>query len=48
MTAADVLAVTKYVAPAIEVIDSRYQNFKVTLTDVIADNCSSARFVIGN
>lgn len=48
LTAADVLSVTQYVAPAIEVIDSRYQNFKFTLTDVIADNCSSARFVIGN
>ena len=35
------------VAPAIEVIDSRYQNFKFSLADVIADNCSSAGFIIG-
>ncbi len=48
VTAADVLSVTQYVAPAIEVIDSRYLNFKFTLVDVIADNCSSARFVIGS
>lgn len=34
-------------APAIEVIDSRYQNFKFSLEDVIADNCSSAAFCIG-
>jgi 2-oxo-3-hexenedioate decarboxylase len=34
-------------APAIEVIDSRYENFKFSLEDVIADNCSSAAFVIG-
>ena len=35
------------VAPAIEIIDSRYQNFKFSLEDVIADNCSSAGFVLG-
>ncbi|RXT14011.1 2-keto-4-pentenoate hydratase [Ammoniphilus sp. CFH 90114] len=48
ITAADVLRVTQYVAPAIEIIDSRYLNFKFTLTDVIADNCSSSRFIVGN
>ena len=35
------------VAVALEVIDSRYQNFKFSLEDVIADNCSSAAFAIG-
>lgn len=35
------------VAPALEVIDSRYENFKFSLEDVIADNCSSAAFVLG-
>jgi len=35
------------VAPAIEIIDSRYQNFKFSLEDVIADNCSSAGVVLG-
>ncbi len=35
------------VAAAIEIIDSRYENFKFTLEDVIADNCSSAALVIG-
>ena len=35
------------VAGAIEVIDSRYQNFKFSLSDVIADNCSSTGFVVG-
>lgn len=34
-------------APAIEIIDSRYQNFKFSLEDVVADNCSSAGLVIG-
>lgn len=35
------------VAPAIEIIDSRYDQFKFSLEDVIADNCSSAAFVFG-
>lgn len=36
-----------FIAPAIEIIDSRYDNFKFSLADVIADNCSSAAFVVG-
>ena len=36
------------IAIALEVIDSRYQNFKFSLEDVVADNCSSAAYVIGN
>ncbi|KSU63321.1 4-oxalocrotonate decarboxylase [[Bacillus] enclensis] len=48
VTAEDVLRVTKFVAPAIEIIDSRYLNFKFTLADVIADNCSSSKFLIGS
>ncbi len=35
------------VAVALEIIDSRYQNFKFSLEDVIADNCSSAGFAVG-
>jgi len=35
------------VAPALEVIDSRYENFRFSLTDVIADNASSSGYVIG-
>lgn len=35
------------VAPALEVIDSRYKNFKFSLEDVVADNCSSSAFVVG-
>lgn len=35
------------IAPALEIIDSRYQNFKFSLEDVIADNCSSAALVLG-
>lgn len=35
------------VAPALEIIDSRYKDFRFSLTDVIADNCSAAGFVVG-
>lgn len=35
------------IAPAIEIIDSRYENFKFTLEDVVADNCSSTGVVVG-
>jgi len=44
MTAA---AAVEAVAPALELIDSRYENFKFSLTDVIADNSSSSALVIG-
>nr|ACA01540.1 4-oxalocrotonate decarboxylase [Geobacillus stearothermophilus] len=48
VTSTQVLSATKYVAPALEIIDSRYQDFTFTLPDVIADNASSSRVVIGN
>ena len=35
------------VAVAIEIIDSRYENFKFSLEDVVADNCSSSGFILG-
>ena len=35
------------VAPALEIIDSRYENFKFSLTDVVADNSSSSGYAIG-
>lgn len=36
------------IAPAIEIIDSRYTDFRFALTDVVADNSSSSAFVIGD
>jgi 2-oxo-3-hexenedioate decarboxylase len=47
VTAAQALASVEAVAPALEVIDSRYRDFKFTLPDVIADNASSSGFVVG-
>ncbi len=47
VTADDVLDATERVVGGIEVIDSRYEAFKFTLPDVIADNTSAARVAIG-
>ncbi|GAC1570804.1 MAG: 2-keto-4-pentenoate hydratase [Candidatus Elarobacter sp.] len=44
----DVRAACEYVAPALEIIDSRIQDWKIGLSDTIADNGSSARFVLGS
>jgi len=48
VTPAQALAAVEAIAPAIEIIDSRYANFKFSLEDVVADNASSSAFVIGN
>jgi 2-oxo-3-hexenedioate decarboxylase len=42
-----VLAAIDFVLPAVEVIDSRYRDFKFDLKSVVADNTSASRFVIG-
>lgn len=47
VTGPQALAAVEAIAPAIEIIDSRYKDFKFTLPEVIADNASSSGFVIG-
>ncbi|MDO8434751.1 MAG: 2-keto-4-pentenoate hydratase [Candidatus Binatus sp.] len=47
ITREDVLAATEYVTPALEIIDTRLRDWKITLADTIADNASSARVVLG-
>jgi 2-keto-4-pentenoate hydratase len=47
VTAADVLAATEYVAVGIEILDSRYENYRFTMPDVVADDASAGRFVVG-
>jgi 2-oxo-3-hexenedioate decarboxylase len=47
LTALEAHSYLEAVAPAMEIIDSRYESFRFTLEDVIADNCSSAGVVIG-
>jgi 2-oxo-3-hexenedioate decarboxylase len=47
VTLAEAAAAVGGVAPALEIIDSRYENFKFSLTDVVADNSSSSGYVLG-
>jgi len=44
----DVLEATKYISPALEIVDSRITDWKITLKDTVADNASSGLFVIGD
>lgn len=46
-TVTSVLAATELVYGAVDVLDSRYQGFKFTLTDVVADNASAGAFYLG-
>lgn len=48
VTAAQALLAVDGVAPAMELIDSRYRDFKFSLNDVVADNSSAAGLVIGS
>ncbi|MDM4140109.1 MULTISPECIES: 2-keto-4-pentenoate hydratase [Mycobacterium] len=43
----DVLAATESLVPSIELIDTRITDWKIELCDTIADNASSAGFVLG-
>jgi 2-oxo-3-hexenedioate decarboxylase len=46
-TIANALAAVDFAVPALEIIDSRYADFKFDLPSVVADNGSSARYVVG-
>jgi len=46
-TVTSVLAATELIYGAVDVLDSRYQGFKFTLTDVVADNASAGAFSLG-
>ena len=48
VTAAQALFATARVVPAIEIIDSRFANFRFGFGDVIADNTSAARVIFGS
>lgn len=42
-----VLAATDYVAASLEIVDTRFDTQKITIVDTVADNASSALFVLG-
>ena len=47
VTITEVLAAIKLVFAGIDVLDSRYRDYRFTLPDVVADNCSAGRFLLG-
>jgi 2-keto-4-pentenoate hydratase len=47
-TAVDLMAAIAYALPAIEIVDSRLKDWKITIADTVADNASSAFFVLGS
>jgi 2-oxo-3-hexenedioate decarboxylase len=48
VTAAGAMRAVEAVLGGIEIIDSRYKDFRFALTDVVADNASSGAFVTGS
>jgi 2-keto-4-pentenoate hydratase len=47
LTAGDVMAAAEAVAPALEIVDSRIADWRITLADTVADNASSGAVVLG-
>ena len=48
LTVNDVLRATAYVTPSLEIVDSRIRDWRIRWIDTVADNGSSARFVLGD
>ena len=44
---AEAMGAVEAICPAIEIIDSRYRDFKFALGDVVADNTSASGFILG-
>ncbi len=48
VTVEDVLDATESIVASIEIVDSRVQDWKITLQDTVADNGSSAFYILGD
>lgn len=47
LTAIDVIRAIDWVMPAIEIVGSRIENWDISFVDTVADNGSSAKYVLG-
>jgi 2-keto-4-pentenoate hydratase len=47
VTPSDLMGAIAWATPAIEIVDSRIEGWKIGILDTIADNASSARYVLG-
>lgn len=48
LTVAELLRAVDYVIPALEIIDSRVRDWRITLADTVADNASCGAVVLGS
>lgn len=46
-TYADLIRATEFALPAVEIVDSRIENWNIKFVDTVADNASSGLFVLG-
>ena len=44
---AELMSAVEYLLPALEIVDSAIENWKISLADTVADNASSALYVLG-
>ncbi len=48
LTLADVIGAIDYALPALEIVDSRIADWKISIADTVADNASSGLYVLGS
>ena len=48
VTPEQVVAATEWIAPCFEIVDSRIEDWKISIVDTVADNASCGVFVIGD